>query len=141
MGLFEKRRRATDLEQVDTWDGDEDAAADTMIDLARTEPVPVVSRESGSGTQPPRLERPLRPDPARADPGLRRRPGHLRRAQPPPARAPGARTPQAPRQLRPHDDQLERGEDRVDGPDGPTAVPLRRLRGRLPLGLSRHRWR
>ena len=45
MGLFEKRRRATDLEPVDTWDGDEDAAADIMIDLARTEPVPVVSRD------------------------------------------------------------------------------------------------
>ena len=47
MGLFEKRRRATDLEQVDVWDGDgdEDAAADIIIDLARTEPVPVVSRD------------------------------------------------------------------------------------------------
>ena len=45
MGLFEKRRRATDLEPVDTWDGNEDAAADIMIDLARTEPVPVVSRD------------------------------------------------------------------------------------------------
>jgi hypothetical protein len=45
MGLFEKRRRASDLESVDNWDGDEDAAADIMIDLARTEPVPVVSRD------------------------------------------------------------------------------------------------
>jgi hypothetical protein len=45
MGLFEKRRRATDLEPVDTWNEDEDAATDIIIDLARTEPVPVVSRE------------------------------------------------------------------------------------------------
>ena len=52
MGLFEKRRRATDLEQVDTWDGDEDAAADTIIDLAQTEPVPVVSRERAPAPRP-----------------------------------------------------------------------------------------
>jgi hypothetical protein len=45
MGLFEKRRRATDLEPVDIWNGDEDAATDIIIDLARTEPVPMVSRE------------------------------------------------------------------------------------------------
>ncbi len=45
MGLFDKRRRATDLEQVDTWAGGEDAAADIIIDLAQTEPVPVVPRE------------------------------------------------------------------------------------------------
>jgi hypothetical protein len=45
MGLFEKRRRAIDLERMDAWDGDEDAAADIIIDLARTEPVPVVSRK------------------------------------------------------------------------------------------------
>lgn len=45
MGLFDKRRRSTDLDQVDTWDGDEDAAGDIIIDLARTEPVPVMSRE------------------------------------------------------------------------------------------------
>ena len=52
MGLFEKRRRATDLEQVDIWDGDEDAAADIIIDLARTEPVPVVSRERAPAPSP-----------------------------------------------------------------------------------------
>ena len=54
MGLFEKRRRATDLEQVDVWDGDgdEDAAADIIIDLARTEPVPVIAREQGPAPRP-----------------------------------------------------------------------------------------
>lgn len=52
MGLFEKRRRATDLEQVDVWDGDEDAAADIIIDLARTEPVPVIGRERGTPPGP-----------------------------------------------------------------------------------------
>ena len=52
MGLFEKRRRAIDLEQVDTWDGDDDAAADLIIDLARTEPVPVVSRERAPTPSP-----------------------------------------------------------------------------------------
>src|SRR4029450_11473042 len=50
--LFDKRRRATDLEQVDTWDGDEDAAADIIIDLARTEPVPVVPRERAPAQRP-----------------------------------------------------------------------------------------
>jgi len=52
MGLFERRRRATDLEQVDTWDGDDAAAADTIIDLAQTEPVPVVSRERTPAPSP-----------------------------------------------------------------------------------------
>ena len=141
MGLFEKRRRATDLEPVDTWDGDEDAAADIIIDLARTEPVPVVSRERAPApsvhdsngrydpTQPGQtpvsgvdlvtfavLSRRLHERPAHAHPKLLASYGHTT-------------------------DQLERREDRVDGPHGPAAVPLRRLRGRLPLGLSRHRWR
>jgi hypothetical protein len=52
MGLFDKRRRATDLEQVETWDGDEDVAADIIIDLARTEPVPVVPRERAPAPSP-----------------------------------------------------------------------------------------
>jgi hypothetical protein len=53
MGLFEKRRRPTDLEQVDTWDGADGAAADIIIDLARTEPVPVVAREGGRARSRP----------------------------------------------------------------------------------------
>ena len=52
MGLFEKRRRATDLEPVDSWDGDEDAAADIIIDLARTEPVPVIARDGRTAPDP-----------------------------------------------------------------------------------------
>ena len=128
--------------------GDEEAAADIIIDLARTEPVPVVSRERAPApgphastgrydpTEPGQtpvsgvdlvtfavLSRRLHERPAHAHPKLLASYGHTTH-------------------------QLERREDRVDGPDGPAAAPLRRLRdrlplglSRLPLGLSRQRWR